>query len=297
MMDSEFKNYLKNQSSFREKWKEYISQKPRFDLSDRLDSLTPFYGMSEFQNLTEKNKNDLFINYVRLIAESLIVFEQVLLFGFFTNRRKERYSDEKFSKPFAQFTFEELYHSMAFRHFLKSHHVFSSFPKEMITKSSWLKNTFAFTIRRFPGALYICSPRLEALSLSYFNEINKAYGPSADNSWLKLHRLHYQDEVHHIPLNYHFHDAFITEHGLVKTWVGAVIFFVLLQVMLLKVAFETISQSFPEKTNLKKVVWTFKFIKWSMKFSKAHIDARVIMKKYFIKLKPQYSYLFSFLIK
>ena len=82
MMDLEFKNYLKNQSSFREKWKDYISQKPRFDLSDRLDSLTPFYGTSEFQKLSEKNKSDLF--QLNAYFQKVVINEKVLVFRYVT---------------------------------------------------------------------------------------------------------------------------------------------------------------------------------------------------------------------
>lgn len=297
MAETQFHSYLQNQSQFREKWKNYLNQGPDFDLSDRLDVLTPFSGTPDYEKLSEKNKNDLFLNHVRLMAEALIVFEQILLFGYFTNRSKPQYAPDSFSKPFAQFTFEELYHSMAFKHFLKSHEVFSHFPGEMITNDRWLKNTFAWIVRKFPGALYICSPRLEALSLSYYNEIKQAYPATAKNSWLDLHKLHHQDEIYHIPLNYHFHDAFIKEHGFLKTFMGSILFFMMMQVMLMKVATAAIAQALPEEGKLSRFVWTMKYIKWSMKVAKAHKDARTIMKRNFNKMKPRYSLAFYFLIK
>lgn len=297
MAENQFQTYLDNQSQFREKWRTYLNQSPDFDLSDRLEVLTPFHGTSDYEKLSSENKNDLFLNHVRLMAEALIVFEQILLFGYYTNRNKPSYEPESFAKPFAQFTFEELYHSMAFKHFLSSHEVFRKFPKTMITEDRWLKNTFAWIVRQFPGALYICSPRLEALSLSYYNEIKEAHPKTAENSWLQLHKLHHQDEIYHIPLNYHFHDAFIKEHGFLKTFVGSVLFFMMMQVMLMKVAFAAISQALPEKGTLSRVMWTLKYIKWSMKVAKAHKDARTIMKRNFNKMKPRYSLAFYFLIK
>lgn len=297
MMENQFKTYLQNQSDFRVKWKEYLAEVPDFDLSDRLEILTPFSGTKRYAALSEKQKNDLFLNHIRFMAEALIVFEQILLFGYYTNRKKSRYAPESFSKPFAQFTFEELYHSMAFRHFLTSHTVFAQFPEELITNCHWLKNTFAWIVRRFPGALYICSPRLEALSLAYYFEIKEAYSNSLENSWLKLHKLHHQDEIYHIPLNYHFHDAFIKEHGFLKTFVGSLLFFLMMQVMLMKVTSAAIAQSFPEKSRISRFIWNMRYIKWAMTVAKAHREARRIMKRNFKNMKPSYSFAFSFLIK
>jgi hypothetical protein len=297
MTDSKFHSYLKNQSSFREKWKDYLKRSPDFDHTDRLDILTPFYGTSEYSTLSEENKNDLFLNNIRLMAEALIVFEQILLLGYFTNRKKPRYSPDSFSAPFSQFSFEELYHSMGFKHFLSSHEIFKKFPNEMITNCRWLKNAFVFIVRKFPGALYICSPRIEALSISYFHEVQDAYGPDADNSWLLLNRLHHQDEIYHIPLNYHFHDAFIEEHGFVKTFFGSMFFFIMIQVMLMKLSFEVISQSFPKMDRPAKALWTFRYMKWLIKIARAHKDARPIMKRNFNKMKPRYRYAFYFLTK
>jgi hypothetical protein len=297
MNDSQSKIYLKNQSTFKEKWIDYINAPPNFDETNRLDSLTPFYKTPHFQNFSDEKKNILFLNNVRFMAEALIVFEQVLLFGYYTNRNKPRYSNEEFSAPFAQFTFEELYHSIAFKHFLASHNVFATFPGPLLTDCHWIKNSFAFIVRNFPGALYICSPRLEALALSYYNEIHHAYKGHEDNSWHKLHQLHRQDELYHIPLNYHFHESFIQEHGIIKTFIGSVLFFLLIQIMLFKVTYGAIAQSFPEKNIFGKIRWTFRFIKWSINIAEAHKGARVIMKGYVNKIKPSYSYIFSFLNK
>ena len=297
MISTQFNNYLKNQSAFKEKWKDYISQPPNFDEKDRLDCLTPFYNTSDFDKLSEPKKDILFLNNVRFMAEALIVFEQVLLFGYYTNRNKPRYAKDEFSQPFAQFTFEELYHSIAFKHFLSSHKAIDAFPEPLLTDCHWLKNSFAFVVRNFPGSLYICSPRLEALALSYYNEIHQAYKGQKVNSWHRLHQLHYQDELYHIPLNYHFHESFIKEHGVFKTFIGSILFFLLIQIMLFKVTYQATSQSFPEKTTFGKIRWTFKFIKWAITIAEAHKGARGIMKTHIKKIKPSYGYIFSFLNK
>jgi len=292
-----FHSYLEKQSNFRQKWKDYLKLNSRFDLTDRLDELTPFHGTTEYKKLSNEKKNNLFLNHIRLMAEALIVLEQILLFGYYTNRHRPNYATQTFSKPFTQFTVEELYHSMAFKHFLYSHSIFHQFPNPLITNCHWMKNAFAFIVRHFPGALYICSPRLEALSLAYYTEIKQAYPNGAENNWLKLHQLHYEDEIYHIPLNYHFHDTFVKDHGFIKTFFGAILFFMMMQIMLLKVAYEAMSQTFPEKGKISRAVWTFKYILWSIFVAKASKGSRPIMKKNFQKMKPKYGFAFYFLSK
>jgi hypothetical protein len=297
MIDSQIKTYLQNQSGYKKKWQEYLVEAPNLDLSHRVDALTPFSSTPDFSDLSEKNKDDLFINNVRLLAEALIVFEQILLLGFVVNRHKPENEKENFSGPFRQFSFEELYHLMAFRNFLSKHEVFSRFPKPLLTDCHWIKNAFTLIVRNFPGALYICSPRLESQALSYYNEIKRAYAGHPDNSLLKLHRLHYQDEVFHIPLNYHFHNELIAKNGVVKTFLGSMLFIMLMQVMMLRATFETISQSFPEKSLFGKWKWTFKFIRWYLSVSESHKGSKNIMLNHINKINPRYKHLFSFLTK
>jgi hypothetical protein len=147
-------NYLRHQVDYREKWKKLMSMPQDFDLSHRRDALIPFSGTPLFQELTEEQKNSLFVANIQFIAETIIIFEQILLYHYYKHRNKKHYIDTNDSAPWMQFTADELYHSMAFRHFLKAP-LFQADPRPLILDCRWLKKAFTFVVKYFPGAIFI----------------------------------------------------------------------------------------------------------------------------------------------
>lgn len=289
-----FSSYLQNQKMFKVKWIEFHNSKMIFDESHYVDELTPLYGSDIFFELSIQKRHRLFFEYTKLVAESLVLFEQVLVFGVRHLRKEWGHLPKETSLSLHQFALEELYHSQGFRHFLYSNSVFEWKENKIFSDSRRLKNTIAFIIKMAPASIFLPGAKLEAFTLSYYRMIKKYYPSNMENSWIHLNHIHQIDEAFHLPLEFDLHDSLILQSGLVRTLFGTILFTLLMQVALVKGSYLVIRNTFPEFGFLKRLHWMLLMARWAVRTTPAYQEARQMTKQQFKKKKPKWGRLFAF---
>lgn len=295
----EYNNYLNTQKNFREKWVEFYSLPPNFNHTHFQTELTPLNGSIEFSLLTQSEKERFFLEYIKLVSEALVFFEQLLVLGVWAiekrNKKRNFNIDSETLKALRQFTFEELYHSNGFRHFLSIHSEFNWNQNKIYADSKFLRKIISKVVLWSPSAVFLPGAKLEAFTLSYHKMIKKYYPSNRENSWIHLNHIHQIDEAHHLPLEFDLHDAIVDKVGAAKTLIGGILFVLIMQVALFIGSFKVVHYSFPKYSFLKKISWTLKMAKWAVRTTPAYSEARVITKRQFAIKRPKYGKLMSFI--
>jgi len=295
MRQTIYSSYLHHQENFRDKWREFMSGPMHFDSVHFIPELTPLFGSAEYNSLSQEERHRLFFEYLKLVGEALVLFEQILVYGVrFLERDFKNISPEA-SASLKQFAFEELYHSQGFRHFLHSNAVFNWQEKKIYADSRGLKNTIAWIVRKAPACVFLPGAKLEAFTLSYYRMIKKYYPDNRQNSWIHLNHIHQVDESFHLPLEFDLHDSIFEKAGPVKTFLGTIAFVLIMQVALVIGSYKVIHYAFPEYSFLKKIRWMMKMAKWAVRTTPAYQEARAMTKSQFEKKKPKWGKILSFI--
>lgn len=294
-MKNEYTHYLNAQKNFRDKWNEYYALPENFKKSHIVPELTPFFGMVEYQTLNELEKERLFLEYLKLVSEALVFFEQLLVLGAWDLLKKKNDVDASTKQALKQFAFEELYHSNGFRHFLHLHKNFNWDQCKIYADSKILRKLITSVVHFSPACVFLPGAKLEAFTLSYYRMIKKYYPDYKSNSWIHLNYIHQVDEAHHLPLEFDLHDAVIEKVGVIKTIVGSVLFVIVMQIALVVGSFKVINFSLKNKSFFSKINFTLKMARWAVRITPAYNEAREITKKQFKNKKPKFGQWWSFI--
>jgi hypothetical protein len=290
-----YSSYLHHQENFRDKWRFFQASELKFSKEHFVPELTPLFGTEEFNKLSLDKRQKLFFEYTKLVAEALILFEQILVYGVWHLKSETKYLDQEALSSLNQFAKEELYHSQGFRHFLHSREVFDWQNKKIYAASGKLKNTIAFIIKKAPACIFLPGAKLEAFTLSYYRMIKKYYPDNNENSWIHLNYIHQIDEAFHLPLEFDLHDSIVDKAGPLKTMIGAICFVLIMQVALVQGSYKVISNVFPEYSFIKRVQWMMKMAKWAVRTTPAYKEARKITKQQFENKKPKWGKVLAFI--
>lgn len=290
-----YSSYLLHQENFRDKWRHFHLSEMRFSKEHYVPELTPMFGTDLFNNLSIDKRHRLFFEYAKLVAEALVLFEQILVFGVWHLKKDTHYLDPEALRSLDQFAKEELYHSQGFRHFLHSHPVFQWQDKKIYADSKTLKNTIAFIVKKAPACVFLPGAKLEAFTLSYYRMIKKYYPDNRENSWIHINHIHQIDETFHLPLEFDLHDSIVEKAGPIKTMFGAILFVIIMQFALIIGSYKVIRNVFPESSFLKKIQWMIKMAKWAVRTSPAYTEARLITKQQFQNKKPKWGKVLAFI--
>ncbi len=294
MSGTVYKQYLSDKTDFRMKWKSYInSDKSKLGPNDFKDELTPFSGQEIYSSFSDEKKLKLFYEYTKFIAESIIVLEQVLMFAFWHYKKNHDFS-EPINDSIDKFCNEELYHSEGYRSFLKSQDVFSWPEEKLFLKNKWVVLCITWVIKHAPLGITLPGAKLEAFSVSYYRYLKKIYGDE-ENSWVELNRLHHEDEIFHIPLEFDIYNSTLDRAGHVKSIVSTFVFFIFLQVTLISSCTQYIKRCFPEKNSIQKFFLIIKMAKWAVREMPAYKDGIKLTQSFFKKKNPKYKSIFKFL--
>jgi hypothetical protein len=290
-----YSSYLHHQENFRDKWRVFQASPMVFDRSHYIPELTPLYGTKDFDSLSIEQRHKLFFEYTKLVAEALVLFEQILVYGVWHLNKDTHYLDREARSSLLQFAAEELYHSQGFRHFLHSNAIFEWDKKKIYADSGKLKNAIAFIIKRAPASVFLPGAKLEAFTLSYYRMIKKYYPSNTENSWIHLNYIHQIDEAFHLPLEFDLHDSIIEKAGPIKNMAGAIFFVIVMQIALVQGSFKVINYAFPETNFFKKIRWMMKMARWAVRTTPAYTEARQITRQQFEKKKPKWGKILAFI--
>jgi hypothetical protein len=212
-----FSTFLGNAQTWQQKWIDFGSKPIQFGEKDYVEELTPFFGLTQFNNFSEEEKKKLFFEYVKLVGEAQILLEQILIYGFFHYRKKRKVYDEEVNQSMDKLSLEELYHSQAFRDFLGGVPELEWKEKPIYPKGSLLRKSFALLIKWAPLGMTLPGAKIEAFSLAYYKLLKKHYPHELDNSWIELSYYHHQDEAYHVPLEFDIYNSTIIQSGAFKT--------------------------------------------------------------------------------
>jgi hypothetical protein len=294
-MKMEYTQYLNSQENFRDKWNEYFSLPPNFSSANYVDELAPLSNEKLFQNLSESEKKRFFLEYLKLVAEALIFFEQLLVFGVRKSLNPKNNIDPQTKRALKHFAFEELYHSNGFRHFLFIHKEFNWEKNKIYADAKLLRKIISMIINFSPACVFLPGAKLEAFTLSYHRMIKKYYSDLRGNSWIHLNHIHQIDEAYHLPLEFELHDATIENMGVIRTWIGSILFVITMQIALAIGSYKVVNFSFPNFGFFKKIRFTLKMAKWAVRVTPAYKDARAITEKQFKLKKPKFGKYWSFI--
>jgi hypothetical protein len=290
-----YSSYLHHQENFRDKWREFQSSDMKFDSSHFIPELTPLYGSDVYDALSTEEKHRIFFEYLKLVGEALVLFEQILVYGVRALEKDFKNISPEASASLKQFAFEELYHSQGFRHFLHANPVFNWDKNKIYADSRRLKNIIAFIIKKAPACVFLPGAKLEAFTLSYYRMIKKYYPDNRQNSWIHLNHIHQIDEAFHLPLEFDLHDSIFEQAGPVKTFFGTIAFVLIMQIALVIGSYKVVSYAFPEYSVFKKIRWMMKMARWAVRTTPAYQEARLMTKTQFEKKKPKWGRILSFI--
>ena len=294
MANTVYKQYLSDASDFRAKWRGYIhSEKSKLSSNDFRDELTPFSGQKIYQTFSTDKKLKLFYEYTKFVAESIIVLEQVLMYAFWFYRKRNTF-DFDVKESMDKFCCEELYHSEGYRSFLRSQDVFHWPSEKLFLKNRFVINTICFVIKHAPLGITLPGAKLEAFSVSYYQMLKRVYGKE-ENAWVYLNRIHHEDEIYHIPLEFDIYNSTLDKAGHVKSILSTFAFFIFLQVTLIGSSRQFIKRCFPEEGRLKRFKLTMGMAKWAVREMPAYKNGIKLTQQFFKKKKPKYTKIYKFL--
>ncbi len=293
-MKNDYSHYLNTQENFRQKWHEYFECPANFSSDHYVEQLAPLFGTDDFFKLTEAQRNQLNLEYIKLVAEALIFFEQLLVLGAWKIINKRTYLEAHTKRALQHFAYEELYHSHGFRHFLFIHENMHWNKNKIYADSKILRFIISKIVILAPGCVFLPGAKLEAFTLSYHKMIKKYYLNQRSNSWIHLNHIHQLDEAHHVPLEFELHNEIVKNEGVLKTFFGCIFFVLTMQLALGIGAFKVVKYALPEKNLFTRIRLMMKMARWAVRLTPAYNEAREMTRKQFIAKKPIYGNLFKF---
>ncbi len=279
------KEYLKREVTFEHKWIEYNKRHDlKIEKSFYFKRLTPFYGMSYFDQLTEKEKADSYQTYVQFIAELQIFLEKILVYGLFKLRKHEESLNSDMKRSMRLLAKEELRHTNGYMHFLNQ----QDFSNYLLINNWFLRKSAAFCLGINPLIITLVAAKFEVFSMPYLTELSSSIKDPND-PWLHLNKIHMQDEAFHVPLQFDIYNASIKKFGFIKTIFPMFALYLIFQVVLLIGMRNIIKEVFQGKRFLTKNFMIFPMlVYWAARKMESFQAARVLIKGQFKKKSPHY---------
>ena len=262
--------------------------------------LTPFSGTEFFASLDEGTRRALYLGFVRMNAEAFIILEQVLLAGFGSlTRPASLRARSSAAQAVRKLLVEELYHVAAFKKFLRDERQLAWPEKSVFLRSHHgLRNFLVWLARKAPFALALPAAKLESYTLYYAQTVRKAYGSWDANRWSKLHHLHSMDEGGHLPLQFDLYERAMGEMKAlerVKTLIGTIVLFFVLQLLLVLGMSGVIADAFPSQSRVWRTTKAISAGRWVVRRFEPYQQARLNVRRSFEKRRPTFGRLLSFL--
>lgn len=285
--------YLKIQTDSIDKWRQFNAQLEQgsFFKSDSLAlaEFTKEMAASKFLNLNPEQQKKLAICFLKFGCEALMVFEQCFMYAHRVIRKKNWDPEQK--KAFDLFVKEEFYHTKAFRKYLISEALFD-FPKQstILRKSRWLKNTFAWILKREPFAIILPGAKSEVFSL-YMTQYMEKFFPAKNFTYSELHRIHSLDEAYHVAIDYELVQKYFEN----KTFLRKAKFIFFNYVLIFFIQFIVIcgfnnaaEQIFHRPSKLFKARFIFQLFRWTLWNFQPYSKTKVHLKNVYKNQKDFY---------
>lgn len=231
-----FKTFLTSNTDSVTPWQEFLDGPIVTSELEVQEQLTPLYGTDDYALLSDDARRSLYLGFVRIIGESIAFFESLLCSAWFLHRQK---SDRERDLALKKFSREELYHSKAFRRFLNQRKELKMKPKQkkasMLYGQRSIRRLMFWIVKKCPLAIMIHGAKAETFTLYYSRKVMHHLDASSD--WYRINKLHYLDEIHHVPIGYEVYDAYLEEVGFtgrIVTLGLSLLFTMLIQVMLFR---------------------------------------------------------------
>jgi hypothetical protein len=236
--------------------------------------LIPLFGSKHFAKLSIDEKETMYFEYIKFIAELILYLEYQFSSTFIEALQKENLSLETMMSSY-HLVEEEAFHTEAYQKFLQveqmDQHQF------LMNNTIVLKATEAL-IRLSPASILIPAAKSEAFSVYYSRHLKKYYKEWNSNRWSYLNYLHLLDESHHVPFQIEIYNEIIANSstlGRVRAFVGSMGFFLLMQYIAVYSMWVFIKRCMPKKSIFSRIIWTARIIKWTLiDFTPIH-DSRI----------------------
>ncbi len=278
-------DYLKREHSFKPKWVAYNSRKDlRLNANHYQEKIAPLYSMKFFSKLTQKEKTDSYHLYIQFIAEMQIFLEKILVYGFFKFRKSDSDLNPEVRNSMRLLAREELYHTQGYQNFIDQ----QAPSKPLFIHNRFFRKAAAFCLNHNPLAITLIGAKFEAVSAPYFAEL-VAVIEDKNDPWFELNKIHMQDEVFHVPLQFDVYNSTVKKFGFIKTIIPMFFLYMVFQLVLLKGMRKLIKQSYPNRSTLtRNLIILPQMVYWASRKMESFQKSRVLLSKQFKAKAPRY---------
>lgn len=281
-MEKGLQKFIENNQDSHQRWVEFRqSQYPSVYAEPMVAEMTPFSGMDEFAQLSQKTKLDLYHAFMQFNGEALVLLELILCEGMKSVVRDAAHPT--LAAAAKKLIVEEVDHTKAFLRFLKND--CPQFPQKsyVLRDNKLFKNSFLWIARNHPLALALPGAKIETYVIFYGKALLKAF-QKRPNDWSKLNELHLLDEVHHIGYEFDLYAEEMASLSWVKKvtalfWTLVVVLY--FQICFLIGCFRIVSYEMPNLNLRQKLAWTMRLGKWTLRHFEPYRLTRGYLKNQF----------------
>lgn len=296
-MESSLFHFSKNDNHTEQRWKDYKHLSLASYLSQpRPDELVPFYGFPVFSELTEEQKQKLYIAFTQFNAEVVIMLELVLYEGLKDFQSSN--NDPVVVEAVKKIRWEEKLHTKGFLRFLKKETPL--FPKTsfMLRNNTWLKNSFLTLVKSIPLSVALPAAKVEAFSVYYGKCLRSSY--KENNLWVEVNYLHLIDESHHVSFEFDLFKHITASANWfqkIKIIIGNLLFIMMLQITFLIGCHRMIKYALPHLTKRNHVKMVLQLGKWILYGFEPYSQTRELIRNQFASRNFFAKSLFQFMHK
>lgn len=286
--------YLKRENSFKIKWLDYFERR---DLQMKEDFYFPelslFFGSEKFNQLTDEEKKASFRQFVFFFAELQIYLEKLVVYGFYKFRKHEHIIGDDIKRTMRLLAREELYHTQGYTHFLRQQNE----PDHLLLDNKLLRFLGAFALKLNPLVITMVAAKFESFSQPYLQQLQKSIHDS-QNGWYQINKIHMEDEIFHVPLQFDIYNASVKNFGYLRTLIPMLLLYLAFQFVLLIGASKMVNKTFIERNFFKRnfIIYPTLLV-WCSRQNETIQKARKIMKHYCKKKNPFYQKTLKFLYR
>lgn len=296
-MESSLLDFSTNDNNTEYRWRNFKHlQLPSYLSQPRPVALIPFYGDPFFEQLTDDQKQKLYVAFTQFNAEVVIMLELVLYEGL--KEFETQNNDPVVIAAVKKIRWEEKLHTRGFLSFLKKEAPL--FPKTsfMLRNNSWLKNTLLGLVRWNPLSLTLPAAKVEAFSVYYGKCLRSNY--QENNLWVEVNFLHLIDESHHVSFEFDLFKHMIAKsnsYGKLKIIVGNYLFIFMLQVTFLIGCHRMIKYALPSLSRRQHIKRVLNLGRWILYGFEPYAQTRELIRNQFASRTFFAKSLFQFMHK
>lgn len=296
-MEPSLAHFAKADNQTEQRWKNYKHLTlPSYLSQPRPDGLIPFYGFPFFSELTEEQKQKLYVAFTQFNAEVVIMLELVLYEGMKDFEKQK--NDVDVIAAVKKIRQEEKLHTRGFLRFLKKETPL--FPKTsfMLRNNTWLKHTFLRLVKWIPLSVALPAAKVEAFSVYYGKCLRSSY--KENNLWVEVNYLHLIDESQHVSFEFDLFKHITSKAGPLekaKIIVGNFLFIMMLQITFLIGCHRMISYALPDLRGRRHVKKVLEMGKWILYGFEPYSQTRELIRNQFSNRSFFAKSLFQFMHK